>query len=74
MIVNDFDIMCIHAIPAKANSPLIIYPDAMLPRPVPQQNLQTITRQRTQIINAYSGMNQVQLPPRHPLNVFETGD
>ena len=44
MIVNNLDVKRLIIDPAKAETPLIINADAVLPRTIPAQELKTISR------------------------------
>jgi len=48
VVVNDLDVMGIIALPHKADAPLFVDPDAMLPLPVTAQRLQIIGRRNAQ--------------------------
>src|ERR1041384_424850 len=49
VIVSDFDFICIAFCPFKANTPLVVDPNAVLACAVSAEFLQTITRRRAQI-------------------------
>ncbi len=50
MIVNDFNVPCVVTLPFKTNSPLVIYPNAVLSFAITVQRLQAICRRDAQII------------------------
>ena len=50
MIIAPFDLIRLPISPDKANAPLIVDADRMLPLPVPLKLFQTITRKNSQIV------------------------
>ena len=69
MIVGNFDVGALSIAPAKADTPLIVYPDAMLTRALALQPFQAIRRWNAQIIKALRGVKHPQLPTRECLNL-----
>ena len=62
MIVDNLNVNSVGLHPAEADPPLVIDPNAELPRPIPGQGLETVSGNRPQIGDHRSGMNVVQLP------------
>jgi len=56
-------------LPAEANTPLVVYPYAVLALSVRLQCFQTIAGRPAQIIQTPRMLHQQQLPPRPPLNL-----
>jgi hypothetical protein len=50
MIVYDFNIVSVSIAPTEADTPLVIYPNAVLSLPVSYQFLKTISRRDKKII------------------------
>lgn len=69
MIIDNFDVGALSIAPAKADTPLIVYPDAMLTRALALQPFQAIRRWNAQIIKALRGIKHPQLPTREGLNL-----
>jgi hypothetical protein len=61
VIVDDFDGMRLALLPDKADPPLVVDADRMLPGPVASQGLKPVARRRAQIIQPASRMQQKQL-------------
>jgi hypothetical protein len=74
MIIHDLYIVGITLLPAKADPPLLVDPDRMLPLAVSREGLQAIARRHTQVIQARCSVQQRQLPARLPLEGPETPD
>jgi hypothetical protein len=73
MIIDNLDVGALSIAPAKADTPLIVYPDAMLTRALALQPFQAIRRWNAQIIKALRGVKHPQLPTRESLNwVWQT--
>jgi hypothetical protein len=49
MVVSDLNLVRIPILPPEADPVLIVYPNAVLPRPIPLEQLQSVARQRLQI-------------------------
>ena len=49
MIVDDLDVFSTGVRPTKTHAELIVYPDAVLSRPITSKGFQTIAGRRTQI-------------------------
>jgi len=69
MIIHDFDLFRMTLPPYKADSPLVIDPQAMLSLTLPFQGFQSIRRRKTQIFQADSGVKGIQFHERSLLNV-----
>src|SRR5207302_8843273 len=67
--VDDFDIVRVSFLPAKANPPLAIDPDAPLPGALALQRLQPVRWRHTQIVQRPCPMQHHQLAQRGGLNV-----
>lgn len=74
MIIHNFDIVHIAALPSKANSPLIIDTDAVLPLPVVFQRFQLIARRLPQILKGSGAMQVEKFAPRLPFESLKTGN
>jgi len=46
MVINDLNVVSVTLVPRKANPPLIIDPDAVLPSAIPAQRFQPVSRWR----------------------------
>lgn len=69
MIIYDFDLFRIILLPDKADSPLVINPQAMLSLASPFQGFQPIGRRKTQILQINRGVECVQSHERSLLNI-----
>lgn len=69
MVVHNFHVQRIFAVPAEANPPLVIDADAVLAFAVVFQRFQMIAIRHAQIIQAARLIQQQQFPPRHALNL-----
>jgi hypothetical protein len=69
MIIHDFDLFRVTLPPYKADSPLVIDPQAMLSLAIPFQGFQPVGRGKTQILQVNSGVECVQSHERSLLNV-----
>src|SRR5438094_8261905 len=69
MVVHDFHVQRILALPAEANAPLVIDTDAVLPVPVALQRFKPISRRSAQISQAPGLVQQQQLSPSRPSNL-----
>ena len=69
MVVHNFHVKCILALPAEADAPLVIDADAVLAVPVTLQRFESITRRGAQIVQPPRLVQQQQFPPRDPLNL-----
>jgi hypothetical protein len=62
MVVNNLNVNGIGLHPAETDPPLVVDPNAVLPRPIASQGLETVSGNRAQIRQFPSGVNVVQLP------------
>ncbi len=65
MVVRDLDLVGVAVLPAKADPPLIVDADAVLPRPVALQRLEPIARRDPQGIEPGRGVQLRELAPGH---------
>jgi hypothetical protein len=61
VIVNDLNIVGVGSFPAKADSPLIIDPNAVLPLSIAAELLKTIPRRNAQIVEHFGRVERHQL-------------
>ncbi len=61
MIISDLHVYRVAVFPDKANAPLIVYSDTVLPSPIAGQFFQPIRRGYAKIINALCIINHAQL-------------
>jgi hypothetical protein len=69
VVVRDLDVRSVPIYPSKADTPLIVDPNAHLPRPIPFQGFEPIAGRITQVVNGHRGIKLAQLPKRSILNV-----
>jgi hypothetical protein len=72
VIINYLNVVSIRAAPAKAYSPLMVNPNAVLPGTAAQQTFQMIPRRYTQLIQAAHRMEKQQFAPCRALDILET--
>ena len=70
MIINNFHILDFLIFPIKANSPLIINSDAVLPSPVAFQLFKPVPGWSEQILQVFGIIDIDQFAPGGALNVF----
>ena len=70
MIVNEFDFVGVVTDPSKADSPLIVDANAVLPTTISSELLEAICRGDEQILEGLGGIQQEQLSQRNPLKVL----
>lgn len=68
MVVDDFDIPCRTVAPYKANAPLIVDSNAVLPAAIASQSFQPITGRCTQIIKSTGRIDHQEFLPCTVLN------
>ena len=68
MVVRNFNVQRILALPAEANPPLVIDADAVLAFAVVFQSFQVVAIRDAQVIQVPRLMQEEQFPPRHALN------
>ena len=66
MVIRNFHVKHILALPAEAHATLVIDADAVLAFAVVLQGFQTVAIRHTQIIQAARLMQQQQFPPCYP--------
>src|SRR5258708_15327671 len=71
VIVHDFDCVNVAVSPLKANTPLIVDADAVLPPPVPLQALQPVPRQIRERLQVGRGIQDVQFSQGGSLDRLE---
>ncbi len=69
MIISDLNVYRVAFFPRKANAPLVIYADAIVPRPITGQFFQPVRRGDAKIINALCIINHTQLSQGNLLNI-----
>jgi hypothetical protein len=72
VVVDDLDIFRSRILPAKADTPLIVDPDAELPGTLPFQGFQTIAWRHLEVIQAHRNLELPQLAARHIGNAVES--
>jgi hypothetical protein len=72
MIIDDLDLFRRALAPDKADSPLIVDPDATLTFPVAAQSLKPISRNCRQILQIFGVVQHPELPSCHRSNVAES--
>jgi len=68
VVINDLYIIGVIALPCKADAPLPVYPDAVLPLSVATQRLQIIGRGDTQRFKDGCGVQHIEFYDRSSLN------
>jgi hypothetical protein len=71
MVVRDLNVKGIGIDPAEADAPLVVDSNTVLSQPVPQQGLQAIARNRSQIRQGRRSMDMVEFPFRHRSNALK---
>ena len=61
MIVDDLDVECVAVIPAEADPPLIIDPDAMLTLPISREFFEAIPRRHFEVAQRVSRVQHEEL-------------
>ena len=74
MIVDDLNVPGVSVGPSAANSPLVIYPNAVLPVATALESFKAVAWRRTQLVKEFGGVKHEQLSPRDPLDCGETAD
>lgn len=70
VIVYNFDSVRITAIPDKANTPLVVDTNGVLPLTFASQLLKTIARGNAEVVQGFCGVDQNQLLSSSLLNIF----
>jgi hypothetical protein len=68
MIINNFHIKGVVALPNEADAPLLVDPDAVLPLPVVMQSFKMVGGRDTQGFKDAGGMKHLQLDCRRALD------
>jgi hypothetical protein len=71
VIIDNLDVLCRASSPDKANSPLIVDPDTVLPLPVADQHLDPVPWDRREILQFLSIIKHPQFSPRNRFDAFE---
>src|SRR6266850_3707086 len=71
MIIHDLDIVRITLRPGKADPPLVIDTNTVLPLPITLQSFQPISRRNQQITERSGTVENQKLPSRSPFNATE---
>ena len=71
MVVYNLNVHGLGRHPAEADPPLVIDPNAVLPRPITSQGLETVPGNHAQIRQFPSGVNVIQLPLCRRRNTLE---
>jgi hypothetical protein len=74
MVVNDLNILGVVTGPAKADSPLIVDPDAVLPASVAPQGLQSIAGRDSQVVEAAGDLELAQFAASHDCDALKAPD
>ena len=69
MIINNLNLVGVRSLPSEADPPLIIDPDAVLPRSSAFQRFQSVARWHGHVPNGCGGMQLEQFTSRCPLNL-----
>ena len=69
VVVNDLDFVGITIVPAKADPPLIIDPDTVLPGAIALELLEPVARRDTKVVQRFGGVHGHQLPQHDPAEV-----
>jgi len=70
VVVRDLDVARVPTRPTEANPPLIIYPNAVLPRASSLEALQPISGRDSQVLNSLRRVQKQKLAKRLALNVL----
>jgi len=65
MVVNDLDIFRAFWRPSKAETPLVVDPDAVTPDPIPPQGFESIAGRRGKKLQCRRGFELRELTRRH---------
>jgi hypothetical protein len=74
MVVNDLDFVGVSSAPGKADAPLIIDANAVLPLSIPFQALEAISRQCRKRSDISCGIENVQFAKRRALDRLESAN
>jgi len=68
VVIDDFDIVSVAALPLEADSPLIIDSDAVLPFPVVLQLFEAIARRDSEVIETDGSVDLKEFSQGHPVD------
>jgi hypothetical protein len=74
MVVNDLDFVGVPIAPKKANAPLIVDSDAVLPLPIPFQAFQAVSRQCRERSDIRCGIEDIQFAKSRTLDRLESAN
>ena len=72
MVVHNFYVFRAGICPAKADSELIVDPNAVLASAIPDQGFQSIARRHAQVLKAFGDLQLAQFPACGSFNVHVT--
>jgi hypothetical protein len=72
MIIDDFDVEGVAVMPFKADTPLLVYADGILPLPVTAKSVKPVSRIQHQSLQAWGSMQDHQPLSRLPLERLES--
>ena len=70
VVIDDLDIFRGVFRPTKADAPLVVDADAVLPLPVVPKRFKPVGRGNAKVVEPVGGGDQVEFPFRNPLNVL----
>ncbi len=68
MVIDNLDLERVRSLPSKADPPLLVDSNAVLPGAIAFQRFQAIARRHAQVIEAPGLIQQQELAPSHALN------
>jgi hypothetical protein len=74
VIVHDFNVVSIPVPPNETQTPLIVYPNAVLALPVPTQRFQSIAGRRRQVPQFRGAVQLPKFAPRYAFNYLKAPD
>jgi hypothetical protein len=74
MVVHDFDFFRSVVCPPEAQTKLIIYPYAVLPRPIAFERFQSVAGRNAQVVQSACDLELSELTSCHSRDVHETRD
>src|SRR3990172_4207303 len=69
VVVADLDVMGVSVLPAEADSPLVVDPNAVLADAVPGEALQAVPWRHAELVQSLGGVHEQQLAVRSSLHV-----
>jgi len=69
VVVDDLDVIGVTVLPVKANTPLIVDANTVLPHASGPEFLQSVARGNAQILEAFSSVHEAQLPEHDSLQL-----